>query len=91
MADFIIVFPHWGEEYNDTPTPEVQELAKKMANRGADLIIGAHPHVIEPVEWIPRANDKPTLGLLFAWGTSSQNSFVRNKCWEDCRCYDCKG
>lgn len=74
MADFIIVFPHWGEEYNDTPTPEVQELAKKMANWGADLIIGAHPHVIEPVEWIPRANDKPTL-VYYSLGNFQSEQF----------------
>lgn len=74
MADFIIVFPHWGEEYNDTPTPEIQELAKKMANWGADLIIGAHPHVIEPVEWIPRANDKPTL-VYYSLGNFQSEQF----------------
>lgn len=73
-SDFVIVFPHWGEEYNDTPTPEVQELAKKMAEWGADLIIGAHPHVVEPVEWIPRANDKPTL-VYYSLGNFQSEQF----------------
>ncbi len=74
LSDFVIVFPHWGEEYHDTPTPQVQELAKKMADWGADLIIGAHPHVIEPVEWIPRANDKPTL-VYYSLGNFQSEQF----------------
>lgn len=46
----IIVFPHWGEEYLNTYTKRQQELAHKFIDEGADLIIGSHPHVVEPFE-----------------------------------------
>ena len=51
-ADFTIAFMHWGVEYSTSPSEEQRELAEKMADWGVDLIIGAHPHVVEPVEWI---------------------------------------
>ncbi len=51
-VDFVVVFPHWGNEYQMTASKEQQELALKMCEWGADAIIGSHPHVIEPCEWI---------------------------------------
>ena len=51
-ADFIVALPHWGVEYTFTPMPYQTTMAKQMIDAGADVIIGAHPHVVEPVEWI---------------------------------------
>lgn len=47
---FVIVMPHWGIEYQDYPTDFQKETAKKMIDIGADIIVGAHPHVVESVE-----------------------------------------
>ena len=52
LADMVIVCPHWGVEYTFTPMPYQTTMAQQMIDAGADLIIGAHPHVVEPVEWI---------------------------------------
>lgn len=52
MADFLIVCPHWGSEYVLQQTSEQEEWARFMVENGADLILGTHPHVIEPVEWV---------------------------------------
>lgn len=52
QADIVIVFPHWGEEYTNNPTSAQRSMARQMANAGADLIIGCHPHVIQPLEII---------------------------------------
>ena len=49
IADVVIVLPHWGEEYHYRPVSSQKTLAQKMANWGADVIIGAHPHVLEPM------------------------------------------
>lgn len=49
-CDFIIVYPHWGIEYESYPTDETIKLAHKMVDLGADLVIGNHPHVVQPVE-----------------------------------------
>ncbi len=51
LADFTIVFPHWGSEYVYSPTSMQRELTEFYYEHGVDLVIGAHPHVIEPVEW----------------------------------------
>lgn len=49
LADMIVVFPHWGEEYNYEPVEMQYEWAQIFIDEGADVIIGNHPHVIEPV------------------------------------------
>ena len=62
MADFIVVFPHWGEEYVFADiTDEQRELTAFFAEQGVDLVIGAHPHVLEPVQFIEREGDRPML------------------------------
>ena len=50
-ADFVIVCPHWGTEYQLETSKEQEKWVKLFADNGADLVIGTHPHVIEPVEW----------------------------------------
>ena len=52
VADFIIVFPHWGTEYVYEPIRTQRELVDFYYELGVDLVIGTHPHVIQPVEWI---------------------------------------
>ncbi|MEO8581253.1 MAG: CapA family protein [Patescibacteria group bacterium] len=50
-ADVVIVQFHWGEEYRYQPTGRQKELAHRVIDLGADLVVGNHPHWIEPVEW----------------------------------------
>ena len=50
IADFVIVAPHWGVEDSHTVTTAQRNLAQKMCSWGADVIIGTHPHVIQPIE-----------------------------------------
>lgn len=54
LADFIIVFPHWGTEYVYEATSMQEDLADFFYDLGVDLVIGTHPHVLEPVEWIEK-------------------------------------
>lgn len=61
VADIVIVFPHWGTEYKTTPSKYQIKFAQEMAEAGADLIIGTHPHVPQPVEWITAENGNRTL------------------------------
>ncbi|MDO4798874.1 MAG: CapA family protein, partial [Coriobacteriales bacterium] len=49
MADMVVVFPHWGEEYSLEPVEEQKAWAQLFVDEGADVIIGNHPHVMEPV------------------------------------------
>lgn len=51
-ADVVIVFAHWGIEYNRTPLNSQRVLAKAWVDAGADLILGAHTHVSGAIEEI---------------------------------------
>ncbi len=51
-ADFTIVCPHWGVEYNHGISSDEKKWLKIFKEHGADLVIGTHPHVIEPIEFL---------------------------------------
>lgn len=58
-ADFVVVLPHWGTEYEvGEPTQEQISWAQLFTEAGADLIIGTHPHVIEKVDWVEAGQNK---------------------------------
>lgn len=61
LADIVIVCPHWGTEYQTSPSSYQQKFALEMTEAGADLIIGTHPHVPQPVEWITSSNGNTAL------------------------------
>ena len=73
-ADVVIVSAHWGNEYTHEPTDAQRELAEKLAMWGADVIIGTHPHVIQPVEYITNSDGRRTL-VAYSLGNfiSAQN------------------
>lgn len=77
-CDMVLVNIHWGNEYQTTPTQDQKNLAAKMANWGADVIIGHHPHVIQPVEFIEKADGTRTL-VAYSLGNfiSQQNTLAR--------------
>ena len=50
QADLVILYAHWGIEYDSALNGVIKNLAHEFINAGADLIIGAHPHVIQSVE-----------------------------------------
>ena len=51
-ADLIIVSMHWGVEYSHSVSTEQKEIAKYLSDLGVNVVIGTHPHVVEPVEFI---------------------------------------
>lgn len=60
-ADITIVFPHWGNEYQYKESSNQIEWAQFFTQYGADIIIGAHPHVVEPVKYIQAENGNISL------------------------------
>lgn len=60
-ADAVIVFAHWGEEYEKTAGKEQRALAAKLCAAGVDVVIGTHPHVVQEYEWLTGANGRKTL------------------------------
>ena len=51
-ADFTVVCPHWGTEYLLTTDSMQQKWTELFLENGVDLVLGTHPHVIEPIEWV---------------------------------------
>lgn len=49
-ADLVVVFMHWGEEYENEPAADERRWAEVLYDCGVDVVIGGHPHVIQPVE-----------------------------------------
>jgi len=60
MADFIVVFIHWGNEYERNENAVQKKLANFIFMKGADAIIGSHPHVVQPVKSIYLPGDPLT-------------------------------
>ena len=50
LADLVVVCPHWGVEYAVRPTRAQVTLAHQMIDAGADVVVGSHPHVVQPLE-----------------------------------------
>jgi len=76
MPDAVLVLMHWGVEYQREPDAEQKKLAEFLFHNGADVIIGSHPHVIQPVEFIEFSyRGKRKTGLVI-W---SLGNFVANQ------------
>lgn len=61
ISDIVVVNVHWGYEYTNTPNTMQTELAVKLTDAGADIIIGHHPHVIQPIEYIETESGNTSL------------------------------
>jgi len=83
LADFTILCPHWGTEYNLGVSSQQQAWTEIFVENGVDLVLGAHPHVIEPIEWVTHENGNEMLVYYslgnFVNGTSSTGSGVTNR------------
>jgi len=71
-VDDIVVFIHWGNEYERLPNKQQQTLAKWLQGKGVRIIIGSHPHVVQPAELILSDND-------FRMVVYSLGNFVSNQ------------
>jgi len=74
VADMTIVYIHWGEEYQRAPNAFQKDIAGYLFENGADIIIGSHPHVIQPMEW--RKSDTLKKEQLVVW---SLGNYVSNQ------------
>lgn len=77
-VDVLIVAMHWGVEYASTPNSNQQEIAQYLADLGVDIILGAHPHVLQPITWIDDTLVMYSLGNFISnqYGTDDYNKLV---------------
>lgn len=73
-AEAIVLFLHWGEEYHLEPTPDQKSMAQKLCDMGVDVIVGGHPHVIQPIELLTSSTnpDHKTV-CLYSMGNAVSN------------------
>lgn len=71
-ADVVIASIHWGNEYQHQPSPRQREAAQALVGAGVDLIIGHHPHVLQPLTWVEAEGRK---GLV----AYSLGNFISNQ------------
>jgi poly-gamma-glutamate synthesis protein (capsule biosynthesis protein) len=72
QCDFLVVSIHWGIEYATTPRPEDVEIAHRMLDAGASVIVGHHPHVLQPVETYRTADGRNTV-IFYSLGNFLSN------------------
>lgn len=77
LADYVIVCPHWGTEYVFEATEEQKEWTDFFLKQGVDLVIGTHPHVIEPVEWVEDGENKMLVFYSLGNFVSCQDKWYR--------------
>lgn len=84
LADFTIVCPHWGTEYRLTSDASQEKWTRIFAENGADLVLGTHPHVIEPIEWVTDEESEHEMLVYYSLGnfvnwTSGTGEGVANR------------
>jgi len=79
-ADLVVVSLHWGDEYRTIPTPWQRKAAAALIEAGADIILGHHPHVLQPIESYTSRDGRRGL-IAYSLGNfiSSQNYGVSNQ------------
>lgn len=90
--DLVIISCHWSSELLDRPKPYQIELAHKMINAGADIILGHHPHVVQGVEYYKNRVIAYSLGN-FIFGSYSKTatvSMILKINWSEGRINTCK-
>lgn len=76
-ADVVLVHFHYGPEYNREPSDYQKEIVQKTIEAGADIIIGGHPHVIQPFDYFKTNNAKLDSGFV----AYSLGNFISNQRW----------
>lgn len=75
--DFIIANMHWGIEYSQIPSKEQRSLARWLIEEGVNIVIGSHPHVVQPME-LERKEDGSSSLVVYSLGNFISNMRKEN-------------
>lgn len=76
-ADIVLVHLHYGPEYNREPSDYQKQIVQNIIELGADIIVGGHPHVIQPFDFFQTRNTKLDSGFV----AYSLGNFISNQRW----------
>ncbi|NLY89661.1 MAG: CapA family protein [Firmicutes bacterium] len=85
-AEFIVLYLHWGEEYQREPNRIQRRIAGILANYGVDLIFGSHSHVLQPIEYVWSDDGKNGALVFYSLGNFLSNQryeLLKKKYTED--------
>lgn len=78
-ADATIMFIHWGDEYQLSANDEQKSIAQKLCDIGIDVIVGSHPHVVQPIELIEsKVNEEHKTICIYSTGSAVSNQRFGN-------------
>ncbi|WP_233711047.1 CapA family protein [Lederbergia citrisecunda] len=75
-SDLVLLAIHWGDEYVRQPNQIQKDQAAEFMNAGADIIIGHHPHVLQPIEWFEKPDGKKGI-VVYSLG-----NFISGQIWD---------
>lgn len=77
--DKLLVFIHWGKEYESNPSADQVKLAAYLFDKGVDIIIGSHPHVIQRMEYWGKTEDTNERFIAYSLGNFVSNQRKRKR------------
>jgi len=77
--DKLILFLHWGRQYQQHPDAGQERLARYLLDQGADIIIGSHPHVLQRMEYRPGEDGKKEELVVYSLGNFISNQRTRGR------------
>ncbi len=81
-AEAVVFYMHWGEEYQLSANTWQKSIAQKLSNMGVDVIVGGHPHVVQPIELIHSEDSENTTVCIYSMGNaiSNQRQEIMDSC-----------
>lgn len=70
QADWVIVAMHWGGEYRPAPDARQEQLAQALADAGADVVWGQHPHVLQRLDWVQGVGRSRLTLVIYSLGNA---------------------
>lgn len=71
--DKLIAFVHWGDEYKQNPNGKQRDIADFLFRHGVHIIIGSHPHVLQPMEYLPSSENGEERMVVYSLGNFVSN------------------
>lgn len=82
-AEAIVFYMHWGNEYKLKQNNWQEQIAQKLCDLGVDVIVGGHPHVIQPIELLTSTDGTRKTVCLYSMGNSVSNQRL-DQLYSDC-------
>lgn len=72
-AEFVVAYLHWGQEYQRRPSAAQEQIAGQLLAAGADLILGSHPHVVQPLAEMTKPGSEDRALVAYSLGNFISN------------------